>query len=445
MQLASPKNNNYCATIVELSTFVDLPNCDNVKAALIFGNSVIISKSTQAGEIGVFFPVEVQLHQEFLSENNLYRKAEWGNNDLTSKGGFFEQHGRVKAVKFRGHKSEGFYIPIECLNYIGERGWLKAGDTFDAIGEHEICRKYIPKRQGNEPRLQKRGPKLVDQIVDGQFKFHEDTENLRRNIWKLTPDMTISISDKWHGTSAVIGNLLVKRELNWFERLLNRLGVKIEDTTYGLTYSSRKVIKAVNGHTKVSNHYYSEDIWGVVAKEIGDRIPKGYTLYGEIVGYTPDGSPIQNGYHYGCHAGKHRFLVYRVTSTNVDGQLVELSWPQRKEFCTHYGLEMVKELWYGVAGDLFALDCSTTDVREWQEDFLQALEDTFVDDHMCVHNFNEVPAEGIVIAIDSLTETQAYKLKSFKFLERESKQLDKGEVDIETVESEEPVDNQPKL
>ena len=114
LELATPKNANYTATIVALKTFVDLANCDNVKAALIFGNSVIIGKDAQPGTVGVFFPLESQIDEEFLGANNLFRKAEYGNVEPEKKG-FFEQHGRVKAAKFRGHKSEGFWIPLASL------------------------------------------------------------------------------------------------------------------------------------------------------------------------------------------------------------------------------------------------------------------------------------------------------------------------------------------
>ena len=52
---------------------------------------------------------------------------------------------------------------------------------------------------------------------------------------------------------------------------------------------------------------------------------------------------------------------------------------------------------------------------------------------MCV---STVPAEGVVLRIESL-DIEAYKHKSFRFKEWESKQLDTGEVDLETQESEE--------
>ena len=85
MNLQPPENPNYCAVVVALSTFVDLPNCDNVKAALIFGNSVIVAKSAQSGEVGLFFPVETQLDEKFCGANNLFRKPEWGNKEADKR------------------------------------------------------------------------------------------------------------------------------------------------------------------------------------------------------------------------------------------------------------------------------------------------------------------------------------------------------------------------
>lgn len=432
-----PKS-DYAATVVELDRFVDLPNCDFVKAAIIFGNSVIVSKDTEVGVRGLFFPIETALSKAFLGNNNQYRKVEDGNINPDLKG-FFETSGRVKAVKFRGHKSEGFFIPFYSLSYLNlnhdELDQLKIGTTFDKLGDHEICHKYIPRGQrtgglGNGTPKGKQA-KLEDSIVDGQFRLHTDTSNFRKNSFKLSPSDFISISDKWHGTSVVISRLLVKRPLNFFERILLKLGVAIQTQKYGVVYSSRRVIKAVDGKTKQANHFYTSDIWGDVAQEVADIIPAGFTLYGEIVGWTSDGGPIQGKYPYGCAQGNHKFLPYRITSTNADGLVIELSWPQMQEFCIKYGLTMVPTFYYGRAQDLYP-DIDTS--NHWNENFLERLEKDYVHDQDCSHNPPKTPAEGIVIRIDRLHEAEAYKLKNYRFLEHETKELDKGEMDIETAE-----------
>ena len=444
MNFDAPKNPNYAASVVALKDFVDLPNCDNVKHALLFGNAVVIGKEAQAGELGVFFPVETKLSNEFLSNNNLLRKSaqsELCSNVNPETSGFFEAHGRVKAVKFRGHKSEGFWIPIASLAFTGvPTSVFQAGDVFDQIGDHEICRKYVIKRNPmGTHRGQARLARLEDSIVDGQFRFHPDTENLRRNIHKIQPSDYISISDKWHGTSVVIAKILVKRQLNCLEKLASFV-VPVQKYVYGLTYSSRKVIKAVNGIAKgTAQHFYSSDIWGDVAKEVEDRIPDGFTLYGEIVGFTKEVSPIQSGYHYGCGPGQHRLLIYRTTVTTPSGQAVELPWLQMLEFCHKYGFETVQPLWYGKATEISPLTGQSVDL--WQQDLLQELEYRYVQDQPCPYNNAEVPAEGIVVRVDHLHESEAFKLKNFRFLERETKLLDKGELDLETSQSEGEDDN----
>ena len=298
MKFEEPKNPNYCATVVTLKTFVDLPNCDFIKSAIVFGNSVIVSKDVKTGDVGLFFPVECQLSKEFLSINNLYRKPEWGNIDLT-KSGFFEAHGRIKCVKFRGYKSEGFWIPLTSILFTGNNLLdFPEGATFDRLEQNvnicssnpkdsfiEICCKYVPKgNNSGGPNNVKGESPLKARIVEGQFKFHTDTENLKKNIHKIHPDDIISISEKFHGTSAVFSNILVKRNLNWIERFLVKMGVKIQLSEYGFTYSSRKVIKNVNGVGQTN-----EDVWNVIAKTLKDIIPPSYAIYGELVGYTPGG------------------------------------------------------------------------------------------------------------------------------------------------------------
>ena len=72
-----PQNENYAAYIVEIKQIVPLENCDNVVSTPIFGTSVIVSKNTKVGEIGIYFPVETQLSESYLRNNNLYRESDF--------------------------------------------------------------------------------------------------------------------------------------------------------------------------------------------------------------------------------------------------------------------------------------------------------------------------------------------------------------------------------
>lgn len=189
MKLKEPKNKNYCATVVEIKTLVPLANCDNVVHAIIMGNSVVVSKETKIGDIGLFFPVETALSEAYLKANNLYRKGEM-NEDPTQKG-YFEENGRIRCVKFRQNKSEGLFMPWQSLKFTNfvKSDWTKVegligtplsiGDEFDELEGIEICHKYITKNSrtpglpGN--KKDRAGKKYESKLVDGQFRFHEDT------------------------------------------------------------------------------------------------------------------------------------------------------------------------------------------------------------------------------------------------------------------------------
>ena len=74
MKINKPKNENYAAIVVEIKTLIPLEKCDNVQAAIIMGNQVIVSKSVKIGDVGLYFPLECALSKEYLSNNNLYDK-----------------------------------------------------------------------------------------------------------------------------------------------------------------------------------------------------------------------------------------------------------------------------------------------------------------------------------------------------------------------------------
>lgn len=437
MNLQPPINPNYCATVVTLHHFSDLAGCDNLKAALIFGNRVIVGKDRKEGDKGLFFPIETQLSEEFLRANNLYRNPDL-NSDKSIKG-YFDTNGRVRAVKLRGHASEGLWLPLESLDYLklGQVTWID-GDEFDQIGDHKVCQKYyVPVKVAITSKSQ---PKKIH--ISPHFRFHYDTEHLGRNMDQIFPDTLLSISDKWHGTSAVYARVLSDRPLNWLERLAKRFGIPVVERQYTFIWSSRTVVKGVDDTPKEDKqHFYGEDVWGVVGNAVREKLPEGFTVYGEIVGYTPGGSPIQKTgsgvYAYGCERGQHKFVVYRVTYTAPNGIVIELPWSSMLEFCAFFQFDTVPTIFHGKASQLcpqFIPERPLT-LDEWRDKFFNTVKEEFVENKYCQYNAYRIPAEGVVVRIDGLCVSRAFKLKSFLFLEGETKALDKGEVDMETLES----------
>ncbi len=225
-----------------------------------------------------------------------------------------------------------------------------------------------------------------------------------------------------HNSSVVSSNILCKKALNPIEKFLKFIGVNIVDTEYDNIYSSRKVVKNSDLNPGKQD-YYSEDIWGIANKELKPFLQKGMTFYAEIVGYLSDNRMIQKDFDYGCEPGTHAIYIYRITYTNPDGLVYEFSAKQVQDFCKLNGLNVVPELYYGKVKDLVNYKDS--------EELLQFLQETYLekDCNMCKCK-PSIPDEGVVVRVEA-NDLQVYKLKSFRFLEKESKSLDTGEVNIE--------------
>lgn len=469
LEQSKTANPNYLAKIVGIKDFFEHPNpkCERLKCCTIDGYTIAVSIDCKIGTY-VYFPIECQITASYLAVNNLFRDREL-NVNKEEKGGFFEEKGRVKAIKLQGYPSEGFIMPISSLykwadklgipEYISN---VSVGEEFDSISGHLLCKKYevvthnTPGQSGGKVAKQ---PKGLDKVIENQFRFHYDTVLLKKCPYVISPNDIISITEKVHGTSGISANIICKRKLNWKERVLS-VFTNINCTEYTDLWSSRSVIKNRYINKEVGNGYYGVDIWGEAHKIIKPKLTKGMTIYYEIIGYLPNGSYIQKDYDYGCvppstvtkfgpdevrayyianpdgthtlyqHDKHFKIKVYRITYTNPDGIVYEFSAKQVQQWCKKVGLDPVVEYYYGYAKDLYP-DLSLTE--HWHENFLQRLceDKNFHMEELSPTCKNKVPHEGIVLKIEN-SLSQAYKVKCFKFLEKETKQLDRGESNIES-------------
>lgn len=446
---------NYCCSVVELPKLRDVPGLDNLKRVTIFGNDCLVGKESVEGELHLFFPAECKINSEFLSKGNLFRESSLNTNQAQT--GFFEPSGRVKALKFKGVISTGFVVPLVSLDgVLNDWRYLKEGSEFNVCDGVEVCSKYKPVRQqataGKESRFNKR-LRRFDRLLPNQFRFHESTSHLAKNLHLFHPEDIVVITDKWHGTSAVFSVVLVKPKFNWWKRIRIAIGGFIagfqgyRHTEYDNIYSSRSVVKNQYINKDVTPGYYNEDIWAIVNKELDGKIETGISLYGEIVGYLPSGKEIQKGYDYGCNPGlmsglpsatdkpEHKFLVYKITYTKPDGNVITFSWQQIKDYCKKYSIEHVKELYFGRYSILkYTATVGRMDSDQAGDQMLSYLEAIYLRED-CTHCKNKVPAEGICVRIDGRESYMTYKLKSKRFLERETKELDAGTVDMEEEEN----------
>jgi len=427
LSISSNANVNYLAKVVKLKGVKKHPNADKLQVVSIDFNDIITGMDAKDGDVYVYFPLECQLNEKFLVQTNSF-SSQLLNKDTTVKG-YFDKAGRVRATKLRGEKSMGYIVPVKVLeDFTGSSIADNIDTEFDTIGDILICKKYeLPMKGANLGGNIGRKPK-VSRLVDGQVHLHVDTERLDKNIYRLDPDDNITITYKLHGTSGWVSNVLVKRKLNIIESILKFLRVRIDDKEYDYVYGSRKVVK--NGNVKETyNHFYDCDLWAEVKDELKTLTPKGFSIYYEIVGFTKSGGAIQPKYDYGCKQNEKKIFVYRITSTNSAGNVIDLSSAQVKQFCDTVGISYVPILFSGKVKDLL----SDEDINnDWGSKFIGTLTNKYTDKD-CYMCSNKVPEEGIVIRKESLFGFESYKLKSFRFLEYETEMLDTGEADIESL------------
>jgi hypothetical protein len=439
-------NPNYLASIVKIDEFRPHinPKVERMKMVNLFGNSVITGIDAKPG-VYIYFPLECAICQQFLSYTNSFRDKEL--NTDKNKSGFFEMHGRVRAVKLQGSPSEGYIVPASQLENFCKYVLSKeikidekfVGTDFDEICGFQICKKYIPKgikisNEGISKKTKGNVKKYQSKLVENQFRFHPSTEQLKRNIEKVSPNDYISVLFKYHGTSFVTSNVIVKKKLSFKEKIAKLFRVNVIDTEYGMLYSSRSVLKNIAmDDGKQNNHYYDSDVWKIVSEKVFPCLKKGFSAYGEIVGYTPSGAFIQKNYDYSCSPGTLDYIIYRMTYTNVDGDVFELSYQQMVDYCNKFGLKTPHCYYYGKAKDLYP-ELNTE--SHWHENFLNnVIRDYLEKDCMFCKSKPNIPDEGIVLRVDKPNVWEVYKLKSFRFTMQESAELDQGILDIETQET----------
>ena len=241
---------SYTGFVCQIKNLRNHPNGDNLYLGECFGNTVAVSRNGYTpGMTGVYFPTDGQLSVEFATKNNLLRLRDENGHSIPG-GGYMDPDKRnVTAIKLRGEKSDGLFLPLSCLDYCFEDGaaaHLKIGDTIDVVNGHDICTKYIPrnsKRVGRPTDGNRTRKKRVP--IAPLFVEHADTEQLAYNLGAFRSGDEVEITLKMHGTSQRTGFLPVFsgfRRTIW-DKLFRRDGEPIY--TYDIVTGTRRTV--ING------------------------------------------------------------------------------------------------------------------------------------------------------------------------------------------------------
>ena len=439
----------HCGYVTTLNNVRKHPNADKLVLATCFVNTVCVNKDMyHEGEIGVYFPVDLQLSMEFCEKNGLLAVYE---NGVNVSGGYMDPAKRnVKAIKLRGEQSDGLFLPLKCLEYTGvDMDSLNIGDTITTVNGHEICRKYIPRGKHHATAAGgagKRAKRKAKRSIAPVFYEHIDTEQLAYNLHVFKPGDLIEITRKLHGTSARTSHTKVfqgmKRTI--WDKLFRREGTPIYD--WGIVSGTRRtVLDTFDGGFYGSNEFrkpYHDFFEG--------KLLKGETVYYEIVGFTHDGGSIMGVcdnkklkdkefvkkygektiFSYGCaprpvyevktHTdgsteqtllkSQSDIYVYRMTMTNEDGEVVEYTPDQMRHRCMYMGVKTVPVHWYGfIPENPGSYDDPTISAGEWvlkkAEQFYDG-EEPIDPTHI---------REGVVVRVINRPTFTAYKHKNFQF------------------------------
>ena len=422
MRLEVKENSkNYACSVVEIKNLFPIEGADNVLRTVVNGNNVVVPKTTEVGSKMLYFCSGTKLSAGYCRKNNLYDKEE-NNLDTTKRGFVSFKSRRIKCLRFRGVISDGMLMPLSSLLPFLEQSSinsLKVGDEFTDINGNSLCEKYIvPIKEVNQNgQKTPKTNKLKDLIVDNQFHFHHETEHFVKHQHKFTQETEIIITRKLHGSSLILSNVLINKQLSFKEHLFKFFGAEIPTSEYGIIWSSGKpkgkLPKGIESKTNKwdtpNPSYYTSDIWARAYKEIGHSVEKGISIYAEIVGKGIQGEMFTYNQEYGIH-------VYRITQTSVDSIVVEFSCEQVKKYCQKHGLNYVKEYFVGKVKEMVVDDRSL--LGYLQQTYLnKSYPDCKIDEGICIR----------------LRETdEIFKLKSPNFIKMES---DNQENEIEEQES----------
>lgn len=433
MKLLEPENREYAGVIVRLPEPVALEGLDNLVGLQVLGSQALVSKDSDYGELAIVFTAGIQLSEEFARVNNLHRHSD--RNEDQSKTGYLEDNRHVRSIKLKGHSSNALILSLESLSYIKKLDLTQfnEGDTFDRIGDNEICHKYQYKKTFKERQLSK-NEKAYSRVDGRFFPKHYDTDSYFKNAHVIPEESEVTVTQKLHGTSVRIAHTIVDRKLSLAEKWVIKLGIKVMTSEYDVVYGSRNAVKDANNPRH--KHFYDSDIWSLKGAEIMDQIPQGYLVFGEIIGWTPEGAALQKGFTYGITHPQAELYVYRVATISPEGFVQDLSYDAMAAWCKakinptdddspDRTLKVVPLLWRGKYKDFKPEDWvdypSHETLHKYREDgYPQAV--PLGKDSPC--------DEGVVIRKEGLAP-YTLKCKSETFNRKENENVEKGELDVE--------------
>lgn len=421
------------------------PNADKLKLLLLNGYQVVTGMDIKEGELVCFFPEGGCLSHEFVYENSEYREGKGQNKDPKSTG-LFEENRRVRTIRLRGQKSEGYAVPLTSFAYTGAT--FTEGMSFTELVVNgrtfPICEKYLT--PATKARLEKNKSNII--AVKKRFNVldrHFETTQLRDYINSIPLGAIIYFTEKLHGTSGRTGFLQIPSEKmagwrGWLQeklflfiyRLASYLNFDLHQGTWRIISGSRNV-------TFNPDSIYKDAYRKNAENRLASLLHLGETAYYEIVGFNDSLQPLfdhscmgdddtrkilrkQYGprmvYKYGTD--QNEIYVYRMTGKTADQRTYEYSWEDVKRRCEEMGINYVPELGKYILNDRKEL----LTIAETLSSGPSSLDSTHIREGICLR----IESSGLPISKSIL------KYKGFEFCHLEGiRKNDSDYVDVEEV------------
>ena len=340
------------AIIAKVDKVSPIPGADRIHVATVLGESVVVSKDVDVGYIGVLFPSDLQLSEQYCSENNLHRDSE--KNKDNTKAGFFENTRRVRCQPFLKVRSEAYFASLESLHYTGKTEF-SLGEQFDEINGFKICQKYISEKARKMMNASSGQKRVSKGVLYPSFEKHVSTEQFLHSLHKIEKGSLIYITAKAHGSSFRTSLKRESIQLPKWKELVNKIvPIFSSQTDYKLVTGSRNVVI-----TEDHEGFHGSDKWRIdISKEIEPYLEPGLTIFGEVVGnvnqkplmpphdviamkdkrYTDKyGNTVS--FDYGCKEHEYKWFVYRITREDVNGNNIDMTQSEMEKWCQARNIE----------------------------------------------------------------------------------------------------------
>lgn len=391
------------------------------KIAHVAGREVFTT-GTADGDLVLFIPEGAQLSLDFCLDQGLLAKHPETGEKL---GGYLESSRRVKAIKLRGVSSEGIVIPLDAISApVIPTGIARPQNAADSVPVDTVllngrAHQFIWKYETPATLLQRNANqgKTKHHITEtNHFRRHYDTPHWRDNARFIPQGAALYVTEKLHGTSARVGRVLseqIQRRTVW-SRLLGLVGLGPKPVVeYRYFNGTRNTINFQSTEPVMPSGKGGEEYRREWFNLIAPQLRKGETVFFEIVG-----AGIQKGFDYGTVPHQTKAFIYRITTTNDDGIVTELSWQQVIGRAEQLGVPPVPTL-----RRYFVIDCAR-DIIDKRVKMLAA-------EPSKIEGTTHI-SEGVCVRYESPTGIKSLKHKSFQFVEGENRAKDSDEfVDVE--------------